>query len=234
MFPLMFLPDSTWLLLITALLFTLWAQGRVKSAYEKFSRVRARSGITGAEVARNLLAKAGLGNITVQMGQGELTDHYDPRRGVIRLSPAVYQGSSLAALGIAAHEAGHAIQHGERYFPLAFRNSFFPVANLGSQLAMPLFFIGFIFSLQGLSTIFMDLGILLFAFTVVFHLITLPVEFNASRRAVALLEGGSYISGDEVRGARQVLSAAALTYVASAAVALLHLLRLILLRGRRD
>ncbi len=232
--PLMFLPDSTWLLVIPALLFTLWAQSRVNSAYAKYSRVRARSGITGAQAARNLLAAAGLGHVAVQMGQGHLTDHYDPRKRVIRLSPEVFQSSSLAALGIAAHETGHAIQHGKGYLPLALRNNFFPLANIGSRLAMPLFLIGFLFSAQGASNFFMDLGILLFAFTVVFHIITLPVEFNASRRAIALLEGGNFLAGDEVKGARQVLNAAALTYLAATAVALVHLFRLLILRGRRD
>jgi Zn-dependent membrane protease YugP len=236
MLPLMFLPDSTWLLILPAFIFAMWAQSRVQSAYQKYSRVHARSGITGADVARRLLDSAGLSDVTVEQGQGHLSDHYDPRSGVIRLSPGVYQSSSLAALGIAAHETGHAMQHGDDYIPLAFRNNIFPVANLGSRMAFPLFFIGFLFGgAEGAGLGFlMDVGILLFTFAVVFQLVTLPVEFNASSRAVTLLEGSGYITREEVGPTRQVLNAAALTYIAAAAVALTQLLRLLILRGRRD
>lgn len=236
MLPLAFLPDYTFVLILPALFFAMWAQSRVQSAYQKFSRVHARSGITGAQVARRLLDAAGLADIPVEQGQGHLSDHYDPRSGVIRLSPGVYQSTSLAALGIAAHETGHAMQHGDGYIPLAFRNNIFPVANIGSRMAFPLFFIGFLFgSAQGAGLgILMDVGILLFAFAVVFQLITLPVEFNASSRAVDLLEGSGYITREEVGPTRQVLNAAALTYIAAAAVAITQLLRLLILRGRRD
>jgi Zn-dependent membrane protease YugP len=230
----MWFPDYTWLIILPALFFALWAQNQVRIAYQQYARVRSRAGVTGAQAARYLLDSAGLYHIQIQLGRGQLTDHYDPRQGVIRLSPAVYHSSSLAALGIAAHETGHAIQHSEGYFPLAFRNNLFPVANLGSQLAMPLFVIGFIFSVQGAANIFMDLGIILFAFGVLFHLVTLPVEFNASQRAVALLAQGGLITSHEVSGTRKVLNAAALTYVASAAVALTQLLRLLMLRDRRN
>ena len=227
----MFLPDATWLIIMPAFIFALWAQNRVQSAYGKYSRVHSRSGISGAQSARRLLDAAGLNNITVEQGHGHLTDHYDPRSGVIRLSPGVYQSSSLAALGIAAHEAGHAIQHGEGYMPLAFRNNIFPVANIGSRMAVPLFFIGFFF---GGARLLMDVGILFFSFAVIFQIITLPVEFNASTRAVALLEGSGFISRDEVGPTRQVLNAAALTYLAAAAVAITQLIRLLILRDRRN
>lgn len=227
----MFLPDWTFILVIPAFIFAVWAQSQVQSAYQKYSRVYARSGLTGAQVARRLLDAAGLDHIPVQQSQGHLSDHYDPRAGVVRLSPGVYQSNSLAALGIAAHETGHAIQHGDGYVPLSFRNNIFPVANIGSRMAFPLFFIGYFF---GTAPVLMDIGILLFAFAVVFQLATLPVEFNASSRAVALLESGGYLTPAEVGPTRKVLNAAALTYIAAAAVAITQLLRLLLLRSRRD
>ncbi len=231
--PLAFLPlDATLILILPAFFFALWAQGRVKAAYNKYARVSARSGVTGAQVARRLLDDAGLADVAVEMGRGNLTDHYDPRGRLIRLSPDVYRSTSLAALGIAAHETGHAIQHGDGYIPLSFRNNIFPVANIGSRMAMPLFFVGFFFSQAGMNWL-MDVGILFFAFTVVFQLVTLPVEYNASNRAMALLEGAGYLTGEEVGPTRQVLNAAALTYLAAAAVALTQLLRLLVLRNRR-
>ncbi|EEG76717.1 zinc metallopeptidase [Dethiobacter alkaliphilus] len=233
----MFLPIEALIPLIPALIFAMWAQGQVKSAYAKYSKVRSRSGITGAQAARRLLDSAGLQNIPVEQGQGHLTDHYDPKSGVIRLSPGVYQSSSLAALGIAAHETGHAMQHADGYVPLEFRNNIFPVANFGSRMALPLFFIGFIFSGGaqggGLNWL-MDVGILFFAFAFIFQLVTLPVEFNASSRAVELLEGGGFIGREEVGPTRKVLNAAALTYIAAAAVALAQLIRLLILRNSRD
>ncbi|MDW7650235.1 MAG: zinc metallopeptidase [Bacillota bacterium] len=228
------LGDMTFVIVIPAFIFAMWAQNRVQSAYKKYSRVHARSGITGAQAARRLLDDAGLMDIPVQMGQGQLTDHYDPRQGVIRLSPGVYQSTSLAALGIAAHEAGHAMQHGDAYVPLAFRNNIFPVANIGSRMAFPLFFIGLIFGANSGLALLMDVGILLFAFAVVFQVVTLPVEFNASNRAVALLEGSGFITSEEVGPTKKVLNAAALTYIAAVAVALTQLLRLLILRGRRS
>ena len=228
-----FLPDTTWILVLPALFFAMWAQGRVRQAYQRFSRVPARVGLTGAQVARRLLDSAGLYDIPVEMTPGELTDHFDPRKRIVRLSPSVYQGTSLAALGIAAHETGHALQHDEGYVPLAFRNHIFPVAYLGSQLAFPLFFIGFIFGSGALAGL-MDIGILLFSFAIIFQLVTLPVEFNASRRAIALLTTNGYLAHEEVGPAKEVLSAAALTYVAAVAVAVTQLLRLLILCGRRD
>lgn len=228
----LFLPDSTFILIIPAFIFALWAQNRVRAAYNRYSKVYARSGLTGAQVARRLLDNAGLKNIPVEQSQGQLSDHFDPRQRVIRLSPGVYQSTSLAALGIAAHETGHAIQHDEGYFPLTFRNNIFPVANIGSRMAFPLFFIGFIFGASALQGL-MDIGILLFAFAVVFQLVTLPVEFNASNRAIAILDQSGYLTQDEVGPAREVLNAAALTYIAALAVAISQLLRLLILRNRR-
>lgn len=228
-----FLPyDVTMIIVLPALFFALWAQARVSSTYQRFARVLARSGVYGAQVARKLLDDAGLRDIDVQMGHGYLTDHYDPRQKVIRLSPEVYRGNSLAALGIAAHETGHALQHADGYFPLSFRNNLFPVASLGSRMAVPLFFIGLLFAGAGLGWL-MDVGILFFAFAVLFQLVTLPVEYNASARAIALLEGAGFLGADEIGSARQVLDAAALTYVAAAAVSLTQLLRLFMLRDRR-
>lgn len=222
--------DTTWFIILPALFFAMWAQSRVQSTYQRYARVHARSGLTGAEVARRLLNEAGLYDIPVEQVQGHLTDHFDPKKRVIRLSTGVYKSSSLAALGIAAHETGHAIQHAEGYIPLAFRNNIFPLANIGSRLAFPLFFIGLFFgALEGLMTI----GIFLFAFAVLFQLVTLPVEYNASSRAIALLADRGFLTNDEVQPTREVLSAAALTYLAAAAVSITQLLRLLILRNRR-
>ncbi len=217
---------------IPAMIFAMYAQSKVRSAYGRYSRVHSSSSMTGAQVARTLLNQAGLEEVKVVQTQGQLTDHYDPRQKVVRLSPQVYGDSSLAALGIAAHEVGHAMQHDTDYLPLGIRNSIVPLASLGSRAAFPLFFIGFIFSGSGLE-ILMDIGIAVFLFAVLFQAITLPVEFNASNRAIAILEGGGYLNSQELNGAKQVLSAAALTYVAALAVAFAQLFRLLLLRDRR-
>jgi len=224
--------DTTWFLLIPPLLLALYAQQKVRSTYARYSRVGASSRISGAEMARRILQASGTAEVKVERTAGRLTDHYDPRRRILRLSQGVHDSSSLAALGIAAHETGHALQHHTGYAPLYLRNAVYPVASLGSSLAFPLFFIGFLFSRRGPS-ILMDLGILLFAGAVVFSLLTLPVEFNASRRALVLLKEGGYLQGAELEGARRVLSAAALTYVASTAMAAVQLLRLFLLRDAR-
>ncbi|MTI96760.1 MAG: zinc metallopeptidase [Firmicutes bacterium] len=232
----MFFFDTTMFLLIPAMLLALYAQNKVKSTYNKFARVHAGRGMSGAQVARMLLDRAGLNGVGVELSRGHLTDHYDPRKQVVRLSGEVYQGTSLAALGIAAHETGHALQHAGGYFALTLRNNFFPVASLGSSLAMPLFLVGFLFSQPGGDGlgILMDVGIMLFSFAVLFQVITLPVEFNASSRAIALLRENNVILSREESGVRAVLNAAALTYVAATAVAVSHLLRLILLRKRRQ
>lgn len=224
--------DPTWYLLIPGLILALWAQAKVSGTFARYSRVRARRGLTGAQVARGILDQAGLHDVAVEQIPGNLNDHYDPRHRVVRLSPAVYGEDSLAALGVAAHETGHALQHARGYVPLGIRNSLFPVASFGSTMAFPLFILGFFFGRPGLWL--MDLGILLFTGALLFQLVTLPVEVNASRRAVALLEEGGYLAPEETDGAWAVLSAAAWTYVAAALAALLQLVRLLVLRGSRD
>lgn len=220
-------------LLFIAFGFSIYAQIKVQSTFARFSKVASRRGLTGAQVARSLLDQNGLRDIHVDIVQGRLSDHYDPRKRLMRLSPDVYHSQSLAAMGVAAHETGHAVQHSQAYFPLTFRNNILPVANIGSTIAMPLFFIGLLFG-RG-STFLMDLGIILFSIAVIFQVVTLPVEFNASNRALAMLESsGALAHGEEVAGAAKVLQAAALTYLAATAVAVLTLLRLVLLRGSRD
>ena len=231
MFPLFY--DPTFLLLIPAFILAVYAQFKVQSTFQKYLRVAASSNLTGAQVARQLLDRNHLSDVPVEITPGNLSDHYDPRRRILRLSSAVYHGRSLAALGVAAHETGHAIQHATDYIPLNIRNAVFPVASFGSNLAFPLFFIGLILGRGGLFL--MDLGIVLFSVAVFFQVLTLPVEFNASSRALQMLEDGGYLArGREVSGAKKVLSAAALTYLAATAMALLQLLRLVLLRGARD
>jgi len=226
-----FFYDSSYILLVLpALLFAMYAQSMVSSTFARYLRVRSRGNLTGAEVARRLLDEAGLSDIPIERVNRRLGDHYDPRAKVLRLSPEVHDSTSLASLGVAAHETGHALQHDLGYVPLSIRNTIVPVAQIGSQAALPLFLIGFLFNQPAL----LDLGILMFGAAVLFQIVTLPVEFNASSRAITLLEGGGYISGEEVGPTRQVLSAAALTYVASAAVAIAQLLRLLMLRNRRN
>jgi len=225
-----FFYDPTFILLLPALLLAIYAQAKVKSTFQKYLRVPANSGVSGAQAARALLDRNNLPDVPIVVTQHSLGDHYDPRRKVLRLSPEVYHGRSLAALGVAAHETGHALQHAQSYIPLNIRTAFFPVASFGSSLALPLFFIGFLFQTEFL----MSLGIILFTAAVLFQVITLPVEFNASSRALYLLENAGFLSrGAEVRGARQVLSAAALTYLAATAMAVMQLFRLLLLRGSR-
>jgi hypothetical protein len=225
--------DYTFILLIPPLILALYAQQKVKGTYKRYAQVFSASRITGAEAARTLLNQGGAGHIPVEKIQGELTDNYDPRKKILRLSAGVYDSSSLAALGIAAHETGHVLQHHSGYAPLHFRTAIYPVASIGSTLAFPLFIAGFIFSGRS-SNILMNIGILLFTGAVFFSVITLPVEFNASKRAVALLQERGFLNQKEISGARAVLSAAALTYVAATAMAVVQLLRLILLRSSRD
>jgi Zn-dependent membrane protease YugP len=223
--------DPTFFLLIPALILAIWAQTKVRSTYQKYSQVRSRSNLTGAQVARRILDSQGLSDIKVEPVKGELTDHYDPRKRMVALSEGVYNSPSLAALGVAAHETGHALQHKFQYAPMTVRAGLVPVAQFGSTLAIPLFFIGLL--IPSISWM-MDLGILFFAGAVLFHLVTLPVEFNATARAVKILSGGGYLAPDETDGARRVLSAAAWTYVAAATMAILQLIRLLLIRGSRD
>jgi len=229
----MYFGDPTFILLIPAVILALYAQTRVRGTYRRFSQVRTASGMTGAETARNILNSGGAGDVAVQRVPGNLTDHYDPRKKILALSEGVHDSNSVAALGIAAHEAGHALQHHEKFAPLSFRNAIFPVVNIGSNLAFPLFFIGLLTSSRGPSLL-MDIGIFLFSGAVLFSVITLPVEFNASKRAVALLRDHSYLSPQELAGAKSVLSAAALTYIASTAMAVLQLVRMLMIRDSRD
>jgi len=229
-----FLYDPTVLLIIPAMILALFAQARVSSTFNKYSNKPARRGYTGADVARQLLLSAGITDVSVERIAGNLTDHYDPRNKVLRLSDSVFSSKSIAALGVAAHETGHAIQHRESYFPLVFRNAIFPVVNIGSKLSMPLIMLGLLFGYFSGSNFLLLTGIILFATVVFFQIITLPVEFNASSRALKLLGQYNYLSEDEIKPAKKVLSAAALTYVAAAAVAISNLLRLLLIFGRRS
>lgn len=221
--------DRTFILLIPAIVISFWAQAKVSSTFEKYSRVRSRSGYTGADVARMILDASGLRDIPIEIIPGKLTDHYDPANRVMRLSPEVFHGDSVSSIGVAAHESGHAIQHKLHYVPLQIRNSIVPVVNFSSSASWIIFFVGIIFSIPILAKV----GVILFAAVVVFQLITLPVEFNASSRAVEILESRFILMGDEVKGARKVLSAAAMTYVAAALMAILNLIRLIVI-SRRD
>lgn len=218
-----------YILVVAAMMIAMFAQSRVQGTYAKYSQVQARSGRTGADVARDILYRAGLDQVKVEMVEGRLSDHYDPRARVVRLSREVFAGRSLAAFGIAAHETGHALQHHESYAPLAVRGAILPVVSIGSKMAFPLFLIGMLMSFNPL----MNAGILLFSAVVFFQLVTLPVEFNASNRAVELLDSGGYITGDEAGPVKQMLRAAGFTYLAATAVALANLARLLLLRNSR-
>jgi len=224
--------DPTMLIIIPGLLLAMYAQLKVKTTFERYSNIRSGSGVTGARAAREILDEMGAENVDIEMVEGTLTDHYDPKQKVLRLSRPVYSGDSLSSLGVAAHEAGHAVQHASGYVPLNIRHSLVPVANIGSTLAFPLFLIGLFMSSAGL----LRAGIYLFCAVILFQIITLPVEFNASSRALIALEKGGYIAGDELKGTKAVLDAAALTYVAAVLVGLLNLLRLLVLAGifRRD
>lgn len=223
--------DWTIFLLVPAIILTIYAQAKVSSTYKKYAKVQARSGITAAEMARSMLDYNGLSNVQVQPVKGNLTDHYDPRTKVLRLSESTYNNRSVAALGIAAHEAGHAMQDAESYAPLKIRGALVPVANFGSSASWILILMGFLFNALNL----IGIGIICFAAVVVFQLVTLPVEFNASNRALIALEGGGFLERDEIQKTNKVLRAAALTYVAAALTAVLQLLRLILIfSGRRD
>ncbi|HNY91541.1 MAG: putative neutral zinc metallopeptidase [bacterium ADurb.Bin431] len=224
----MYFGMSDILLLAPALILTLYAQFKIKSAYNKWSQVSSTSGLTGAQVAKSLLQRNSILDVEVGRVEGNLTDHYDPIHKTLNLSDGVYATNSIAAIGVAAHETGHAIQHNVAYSPLKLRQTMYPLANFGSMLAMPLFIIGLmVSSLKFLTT----LGIAFFAASVFFTLVTLPVEFNASKRALAQLTSSGMIKGEEVDGARKVLNAAALTYVAAAAMAVLQLIRLLMIRN---
>jgi hypothetical protein len=225
----LFLGDPTIILLIPALIFAFWAQGLVKSTYNKYSKIANRKGLTGADVARRLLSENRVYEVNVEQTQGRLTDNYNPKTKILSLSEAVYSGTSIAALGIAAHETGHAIQHSSGYAALNLRTAIYPVSAFGSNLALPLFFVGMFFFH---SKTMMDIGIILYIGALAFTLITLPVEFNASARAVTILAEGGYLKDEELTGARKVLNAAAMTYVAATAMAAVQLLRMLFLRDR--
>ncbi len=217
-------------LVIPAILFALFAQMKVQSAYRKYGAVRTNRGLTGAQAAETILRDHGLNDIRVEHVSGHLSDHYDPRARVIRLSDATYQSASVAAVGIAAHEAGHAVQHAEAYGPIKLRQSIIPLTRFGSFLAFPLILMGLLFNYGYL----INIGIAFFGVSVVFQLVTLPVEFDASRRAIRALEGQHALTETELPQARKMLSAAAMTYVAALAVSLAQLLRLLLLFGGRN
>ncbi len=222
--------DSTYLLLmLPALIFALAAQGMVQSRFKKYSQQRTVRGVTGADAAGEILRRAGVYDVRVERVQGSLTDHFDPGTRTIRLSESVYGAASVAAVGVAAHEAGHSLQYESGYLPMKLRAAVIPVTNLGSRLAMPLVLLGLFMQMSGL----INIGILLFGTVVLFQLITLPVEFNASRRAIRLLDESGLLYDDELPGAKKVLSAAAMTYVAALATALAQLLRLMSLAQRR-
>ena len=231
----MFYIDWTYIVLVMpALILAMAAQGKVSSTFNKYSRVQSHIGITGAEAARRIMEQNGIYDVSIERVSGNLTDHYDPSRKVLRLSDSVYSSSSIAAIGVAALETGHAIQHARNYAPLSLRSLMVPLANIGSRLSMPLILIGLLFSFaSSMGNTLITLGIIFFGLSVVFTIITLPVEFNASRRAIACLDESRILYSDEIDGAKKVLSAAAMTYVASTVVALANLLRLIVVFGNR-
>ena len=228
----MFFYDPTFIILIPALLLAGWAQYKVQSTFHRYSRVPSSTGITGAQVARKLLQDNGIDDVTVEPVRGNLTDHYHPTKKTLFLSEPVFGASSISAICVAAHEVGHAIQHQEDYKPLSIRSMLVPVANFGNYTAWILFFLGLIFSMDFL----VQIGIVLFTFVVLFQLVTLPVEFTASARALAQVSYQGFLNNDELRYGKKVLNAAALTYVAAALMAILQLLRLLIIFGglRRD
>lgn len=228
MFPMFFEP--TMLLLLPAIAFAMWAQWRVSSTFKRYSQVPSRARVPGRTIAAQILRQNMLNDVEVGHVSGHLTDHYDPSSKIVNLSDSNYNGYSIAGLAVAAHEVGHAIQHAQGYKAMTWRAKLVPAANIGSTAAFPLFFIGMLFG-PGVGIFLMDLGIALFMFALLFHVVTLPVEFNASSRALGILETNGMLAEDELPGARAVLRAAAFTYVASATMALMNLLRLIILRN---
>lgn len=224
--------DPTYVLVVIGAVICLIASARVKTTFNKYNKVRSMSGMTGAQAAERILHAAGIYDVTVRHISGDLNDHYDPRNKTLSLSDSTYGSASVAAVGVAAHECGHAIQHQQSYAPLTIRGAIVPLANFGSFAAWPLIIIG-LFITSNTGTLLVNIGILCFSLAVLFQLVTLPVEFNASRRAVQILGETGILGQEELRGTRKVLSAAALTYVAGAAAAILQLLRLLLIAGRR-
>lgn len=225
--------DPTYILVVIGAVICMIASARVKGTFNKYSQLRSMSGMNGAQMAQRVLQAAGIYDVQVRHVSGSLTDHYDPRTKTVNLSDPVYNATSVAALGVAAHECGHAIQHAKSYAPLSIRSALVPIANFGSMLAWPVILIGLLFNTRS-SGLIIDIGILLFSAAVLFQLVTLPVEFDASRRALVMLRTQGILADDELRYTRRVLKSAALTYVASAAAAILQLLRIILItNGRR-
>ena len=225
--------DPTYILVVIGAVICMIASARDKGTFNKYSQLRSMSGMNGAQVAQRVLQAAGIYDVQVRHVSGSLTDHYDPRTKTVNLSDPVYNATSVAALGVAAHECGHAIQHAKSYAPLSIRSALVPIANFGSMLAWPVILIGLLFNTRS-SGLIIDIGILLFSAAVLFQLVTLPVEFDASRRALVMLRTQGILADDELRYTRRVLKSAALTYVASAAAAILQLLRIILItNGRR-
>lgn len=225
--------DPTYILVVIGAVICMIASARVKGTFNKYSQLRSMSGMNGAQVAQRVLQAAGIYDVQVRHVSGSLTDHYDPRTKTVNLSDPVYNATSVAALGVAAHECGHAIQHAKSYAPLSIRSALVPIANFGSMLAWPVILIGLLFNTRS-SVLIIDIGILLFSAAVLFQLVTLPVEFDASRRALVMLRTQGILADDELKYTRRVLKSAALTYVASAAAAILQLLRIILItNGRR-
>lgn len=225
--------DPTYILVVVGAVICMIASTRVKGTFNKYSQIRSMSGMNGAQVAQRVLQAAGIYDVQVRHVSGSLTDHYDPRTKTVNLSDPVYNATSVAALGVAAHECGHAIQHAKSYAPLSIRSALVPIANFGSMLAWPVILIGLFFNTRS-SGLIIDIGIILFSAAVFFQLVTLPVEFDASRRALVMLRTQGILADDELKYTRRVLKSAALTYVASAAAAILQLLRIILItNGRR-
>lgn len=225
--------DPTYILVLIGAIICLLASARVKSTFNRYSKVRSHTGLTGREVAERILQNAGINDVKVQHVSGNLTDHYDPRTKTVNLSDATYNSPSVAAIGVAAHECGHVIQHATHYVPLSMRSALVPVANFGSMAAWPLIIVG-LFLNGNSSMVLINLGILAFSLSVLFQIVTLPVEFNASNRAVRILGDTGLLAMEEVDDTKKVLRAAALTYVASVAASILQLLRLILISGRRN
>ena len=225
--------DPTMIILIPAMILALFAEYKVNSNFKKYSRIENKHGYTGADVAKQLLMLSGINDVTVCKTSGNLTDNYNPKNKTLNLSENVYSSTSLSAIGVAAHETGHAIQHQNEYFPLTLRSSIVPLVSFSSKLSIPLIFIGLLFSAK--SLFLLELGIILFGIVVIFQLITLPVEFNASKRAVQLLSDNNFLSESEIPAVKKVLGAAALTYVAAAVSALANLIRyLLIVNSRRD
>lgn len=223
--------DPTYFLVLIGVIVTVLASARVNGTYAKYARVRSMTGMTGAQAAERILYQAGIRDVKIEHVRGNLTDHYDPSSRTVRLSDATYNSSSVAAVGVAVHECGHVLQHYEGYAPLKFRTALVPAANIGSKLGIPMILIGV---LLGANSTLVTIGIWVFALAVLFQIVTLPVEFNASHRAVQILDRQGILAGEEVRQCRKVLNAAALTYVAAAAASILQLLRLVILFGGRD